>query len=95
MRWWLIFAALAGVAACALDPDNNPGRFVIGVSGDRLAGSATPENDAAMHGFLDRKANAICTLGYDTVHVNTLAAEESRELVNEELRCKPYRLSLF
>jgi len=49
-----------------------------------------------MRRFLDWKVSQICTLGYDTVKVETLAAEQDMQIVDEELRCKPYRhVSLF
>jgi hypothetical protein len=69
---------------------------VLGVSGDRPAGTASAESDAEMRRFLDWKVSQICTLGYDTVKVETLAAEQDTQIVDEELRCKPYwHVSLF
>ena len=53
-------------------------------------------SDAEMRRFLDWKVSQICTLGYDTVKVETLAAEQDTQIVDEELRCKPYwHVSLF
>ncbi len=43
-----------------------------------------------MRQFLDWKLSQICTLGYDTVKVETLAAEADKQIVDEEVRCKPY-----
>ncbi len=88
MRVWpgLVFAAL--LTACTANAP--PERLVFGVSGDRVAEASTPEADAEMRRFLDWKLNQICTLGYDTVNVETLAAEENRQIVNENVRCSPY-----
>jgi hypothetical protein len=72
-----------------------PERLLLGVSGDRPAGAASSESDAQMRRFLDWKVSQICTQGYDTVKVETLAAEQDLQIVDEELRCKPYHLHLF
>jgi hypothetical protein len=87
----LVFVLLA--TACTSTP---PERLVLGVSGARPAGSTGPESDAEMRRFLDWKVSQVCTLGYDTVKVETLAAEQDTQIVDEELRCKPYwHVSLF
>jgi len=87
----LVFALL--LTACTTAP---PERLVFGVSGTRPVGAASAESDAEMRRFLDWKVSQICTLGYDTVKVDTLAAEQDMQIVDEELRCKPYRhVSLF
>jgi hypothetical protein len=94
MHRWLLIAALAVTAgACGTPPQ--PDRLVFGVSGDRAATTATAAGDADMRRFLDAKLNQICTLGYDTVKVDTLAAERGKQLVDEEARCRDYSLSLF
>ena len=106
MRWLILAITAAATAACADaqsdvrylfhgGPPADPARLAIGVSGERLAGSASAEADAKMRNYLDSKANQICTGGYDTVTVDTLAAEEGKQLVDEELRCRPYELQLF
>lgn len=82
----LVFVLL--VAACTSAP---PERLVFGVSGARPADSAGAESDAEMRRFLDWKVSQICTLGYETVKVDTLAAEQDTQIVDEELRCEPYR----
>jgi hypothetical protein len=92
MRLSLLLAAAGLIAGCTVAP---PGRLVLGVSGDRPAGASNEAADAEMRKFLDWKANQICTQGYETVKVDTLAAEQDRQIVDEELRCKPYGLSLF
>jgi hypothetical protein len=92
-RWLPIVALAFAVAACTTA--HPPDRLVFGVSGERAAGAATPQADAEMRSFLDAKLNQICTLGYRTVKVETLAAEEGRELVDEEVRCRDYHVTLF
>jgi hypothetical protein len=93
MRVTLSLAFLLLLAACTSAP---PERLAFGVSGARPAGSTDTASDAEMRRFLDWKVNQICTLGYDTVNVETLAAEQDTQIVDEELRCKPYRhVSLF
>ena len=94
MLRWLPIAALA-LAAAACSTSHPPDRLVFGVSGDRAAGAAAPQADAEMRRFLDAKLNQICTLGYDTVKVDTLAAEDGKQLVDEEARCHDYHLTLF
>jgi hypothetical protein len=87
----LVFALL--LTACTTTP---PERLEFGVSGTRPAGAASAESDAEMRRFLDWKVSQLCTLGYDTDKVETLAAEQDMQIVDEQLRCKPYRvLGLF
>jgi hypothetical protein len=92
MRRWLPIAALAlSVGACtAAEPD----RLLFGVAGDRPAGAATAETDNEMRRFLDWKLSQICTLGYDTVKVDTLPAEENQQIVSENVRCKGYDVNI-
>lgn len=92
MRFWLAVAAAGLLSGCTTAP---PERLIFGVSGDRPATATSQADDAEMRKFLDRKANQICTLGYESVKVETLAAEGDRQIIDELLRCKPYRLSLF
>jgi len=93
MRVTLSLVFLLLLAACTSGP---PERLVFGVSGERPAGSSDTQSDAETRRFLDWKVSQICTLGYDTVKVDTLAAEQDMQIVDEELRCKPYRhVSLF
>jgi hypothetical protein len=93
MRRWLPIAALALLAgACSARP---PDRLVLGVSGDRPAGAATPEADAEMRRFLDWKLGQICTLGYETLQVSTLSAEGDVQIVDEQVRCKGYDVTFL
>jgi hypothetical protein len=93
MHRWLLVAALAvSAGGCTTHP---PDRLTFGVSGDRVAGATTPADDAEMRRFLDARINEICTLGYDTVKVDTLAAENNKQIVDEEVRCHDYHVTLF
>jgi hypothetical protein len=91
---WLPLAILAVIAAACSTP-REPGRLVFGVSGDRAASATSPADNAAMRRFLDAQLNQICTLGYDTVKVDTVAAEGDRQLIDEQVRCHDYSFSLF
>jgi len=93
MRWAFLAAIIVALSACTTPRE--PDRVVFGVAGDRLASDTTPESDDAMRRFLDAKVNRICTLGYETVNVATLAAEDNHALVHEEVRCSDYSLRLF
>ena len=93
MRLWLGLCLAVSAAACTTSAP--PDRVLFGVSGDRLAGATSAEADAEMRRFLDWKLNQICTTGYDTVKVDTLAAEAEKQIVDEDVRCKRYWLSLF
>jgi hypothetical protein len=91
---WLAVPVLA-LLATGCNAPRAPDRLVFGVSGDRPAGASSVAADDEMRQFLDWRINQICTLGYDTVKVETLPAEENKQLVDEEVRCRDYRLSLF
>ena len=92
MRRLFSIFILVCLAACSSDRD--PARYRLGVSGDRLVSDATPEGDQAMRVFLDAKARQICTLGYSVGNVDTLAAEDARQIVDLELLCNEYSPSL-
>jgi hypothetical protein len=91
---WLPLAALTVIAAACSTP-REPDRLVFGVSADRAASATVPADDAAMRRYLDARLNQICTLGYDTVKVDTIAAEAGQQLVDEQARCRDYSFSLF
>jgi hypothetical protein len=79
------------LAACASDRD--PARYQFGVSGDRpAAGTAAP--DPEMRAYLDWKVRQICTLGYRTIKVDTLAAENGKQIVDLDAQCNDYSPSL-
>ena len=98
----VLFAGMTGGCADAGDdaaylihggPAADPARLGLGVAGDRPDRAAAPEGDAQMRRFLDAKANQLCTLGYDPTKVETIAAEEHQQFVEEQLLCKPYAFS--
>lgn len=89
MRVLIPILLLALVAACAPEPET--ARYQFGVSGDRLATATTPADETAMRHYLDVKARQICTDGYRVVKVDTIAAENGRQIVDLDLRCNPYR----
>jgi len=94
MTRWLPIVVTAFVAS-ACTTEHPPDRLVFGVSGDRVAGTSSEQADAEMRQFLDWKLNQICTLGYETVRVDTLGAEEGKQIVDEEARCNNYSLKLI
>jgi len=93
MRWLPLFMLLGfGLGACA-PSDRDPARYQFGVSGDRPgAGAATA--DPQMRAYLDWKARQICTLGYQTVKIDTLTAEDGLQIIDLEAQCNDYRPSL-
>jgi hypothetical protein len=93
LRSALLMTVIVALAACATPRE--PDRVVFGVAGDRAATDATPAGDEAMRRFLDAKVNRVCTLGYETMKVATLPAEDNRALVDEDVRCNDYSLRLF
>ena len=93
MRRALWTTMIVALAACTTPRE--PDRTLFGVAGDRAAAAVTPADDDAMRRFLDAKFNQICTLGYESVNVRTVPAEDNRALVNEEVRCNDYSLRLF
>ena len=94
MRRWILVAVLSClVAACSSAGDQT--RYQFGVSGDRPATEASADSDQAMKKFLDAKANQICTHGYEVVKVETLGAQDGKQLVDLDLRCNAYRPSVL
>lgn len=94
MRYRLSIALLAGLLAGCSNFPTEPDRMVFGVSGDRAGGEASPEADAAMRSYLDARINQICTQGFEPTKVDTMAAEDNKQLVDLEARCNEYRFSL-
>jgi hypothetical protein len=86
----LVLVLLTG--ACAA---RDPNRLVFGVSDDRAAAASDAASDAAVRRNLDWKLSQICTLGYQYVKAETIAAENGRQIVDEEVRCNDYHPRLF
>jgi hypothetical protein len=93
MRRAFLTAIIVALSACTTPRE--PDRVVFGVAGDRAASDTTPASDDAMRQFLDAKVNRVCTLGYETVKVETLPAEDNHALVDEQVRCSDYSLRLL
>jgi hypothetical protein len=97
MRRWLIPILIpALLAACgSFSPSftGDPDRLVHGVSVARpAAGDAEP--DDAVTQALNWKVSQICTHGADRLKQDIEPAEDGQQLIDWQLRCKPYHLSL-
>jgi hypothetical protein len=92
MRFWFPIMLLAGLAACSSDRD--AARYQFGVSVDRAAATAGT-SDAEVQAGLDWKASQICTGGYKIVKVDTLAAEDGRQIVDRDVQCNEYSPDLL
>ncbi len=95
MYRWLCLVALAGLlGACAETYDDN--RLNFGISADRPETAASdPQSDQKITAYLDSRLNQICTAGYDILRKDIVPAENKQQLVDWEVRCRPYQLSLF
>jgi hypothetical protein len=103
---WLWVAALAGLlSGCGTVGDvlgqsvspslpSNPARNVLGVSVARPA-AGTAEPDAQLVQQLEWKAGQICTRGYDRTRQDIEPAEADQQLVDWQLRCRPYHFSFL
>jgi len=94
MRRWVLVAVFSCLASACSTADDSA-RYQFGVSGDRPATAANAEGDQAMKTFLDAKANQICTHGYEVGKIETLGAEDEKQIVDLDLRCNAYRPSVF
>ena len=86
----VLLGLLSGCVPIAIDP----ARDQFGVSTARPdAGEAGP--DGPQLAELDRKAQQICTTGYQGIAPTVLPAQNDQQLVNQQLRCSHYdRLNL-
>jgi hypothetical protein len=89
MKAWLVLAVAAFAAGC-VPVDRNPARDVIGISAG--AGNSTgATHGAAAQKLLAWKANQICTVpGYDVQKRDVEPAEDKQQIVDWQLRCRPY-----
>jgi hypothetical protein len=99
MGRWLVAAAVVGsLGACSsFSPTGktDPARTVIGVSAPQVRdGTSTAAQPAAID-MVQWKADQICTHGIDRINEDAEPAEEGKQLVDWQLRCTPYRLSVF
>jgi hypothetical protein len=95
MHRWLCLIMLAGLAGACSEPyDEN--RFIFGVSADRpVKAQGDAQLDQKIKTYLDSRVNQICTLGYDMIRQDLVQAESGQQLVDWEVRCRPYEFSLF
>jgi hypothetical protein len=98
MGRWLLMAVLAAlISGCgSLMPviPGDPDRLVIGVSAARPAAD-NQEPSAEVAHALDWKVSQICTDGYARLNQTFEPAEQDQQLVDWQLRCNPYHLSVF
>ena len=89
MKAWLVLAVAALVGGC-VPVERDPARDVVGVS--VATGHETDAaHDAAAQKLLAWKARQICTVpGYDVQKQDVEAAEEGQQIVDWQLRCRPY-----
>lgn len=99
MGRWLVIAAVAGLlGACGTFDGTLPGdppREVFGVSASQpQAADATTAQPKAV--ATDQwQTGQICTRGYDRLRQDVEAAGDNMQLVDWQLRCRPYALSIF
>ncbi|HXE28547.1 MAG TPA: hypothetical protein VN656_08535 [Stellaceae bacterium] len=86
----VLLGLLSGCVPIAIDP----GRDQFGVSTARPVAAEAPPSDQQL-AELDRKAQAICTTGYQGAAPTVQPAANSQQIVDQKLRCSHYdRLNL-
>jgi hypothetical protein len=99
MRNAILAAALAGlVAGCGSFDGTVPGnaaRDTVGVAMHQPSEGEGVAVDPAIARTLDWKASQLCTLGYKRVALDAPAAEGDQQIVDQELRCNDYALSIL
>jgi len=89
MKAWLVLAVAAFTAGC-VPVDRNPARDVIGISA-AADNSTDATRGAAAKELLAWKAKQICTVpGYDVRKRDVEPAEDNQQIVDWQLRCRPY-----
>jgi hypothetical protein len=87
----MIALSLAGCGSFERSVATNPDRTVFGVSAAQQAGA--PDADSAK--LLDWKTAQTCTTGVVIVKQDAIAAENNQQIVDREIRCRPYQFSFF
>jgi hypothetical protein len=87
MRIWVAILILTGLSACGTIGDDS--RYWFGVSADR-----PPSGNMPTDATLAWKANQICTQGYQVLNQDVMRAEGGLHIVDDDLKCHPYSLSL-
>lgn len=95
MRRWVYLAACAGLLAACTAGTEDPSRDVFGVSAARPAAAGTSAPDAQVSQVLAWHIAQICTRGHELLKQDFDEAEASLQLVDQQVRCRPYRFSLF
>ncbi len=90
MLRWLMMAALAGLTSGCLGVDRDQARETIGVSLARPADAGNAPPDATQQELLDMKARQVCTNGYVRLKEDIEPAEDNLQIVDWQLRCRPY-----
>jgi hypothetical protein len=97
-RFLLVAGLAATLGACGSFDGTVTGdlnREVLGVAAPQPAGADTPVASDSATAADVWKTSQICTLGYDRLSEDVEPAELDRQLVDWQLRCKPYELSIF
>jgi hypothetical protein len=92
MLRWLMMAALAGLTSGCLGVDRDQARETIGVSLARPADAGNAPPDEKQQALLDMKARQVCTNGYDRLKEDIEPAEDNLQIVDWQVRCRPYSL---
>jgi hypothetical protein len=96
-RLLLVAGLAATLSACGTFDGTVTGdlnREVLGVSSPQPGGSDTAVASDSAKAANDWKTSQICTLGYNRLSEDVEPAELDRQLVDWQLRCKPYDFSL-
>lgn len=89
MKAWIVLGLAAAVAGC-VPVDRDPAREVFGVSAASGADVDTT-HDAAAQKLLAWKAAQFCTeSGYDVEKRDVEPAEDHQQILDWQLRCRPY-----
>jgi len=88
----LMMVALAGLTAGCLGVSRDAARETIGVSLARPTDASNAPADEKQQALLDWKARQVCTNGYDRLKEDIEPAEDNLQIVDWQLRCRPYSL---
>ena len=99
MRNAILAAALAGLVAGCGSFDGtvrgNAARDSLGVAMHQPSEGEGVAVDPATARALDWKASQLCTLGYKQVSLDAPPAEGDKQIVDQQVRCNDYRLSIL
>ena len=96
-RWVTVASALlvasCGTFAGTVPGDNNRDRLGVVVHQATSGDAATAEPDSLRKAAW--KASQLCTQGYDQLALNVVPAENDQQLVDLQVRCRIYGLSVL